>query len=267
LTKVAGTLASMLELEAAKRSEPRSMPLMTQLRSAIRMSVDTEIMDRSEEIEWRGKSDWDISAEILRMVRLPHNPCWLEWRPMEIDPNDHDRAGMLIYMESGVLRVAVAFIGHGNDAFWCPVYAYASSTGGLGVKWMWGKTEVRDPEMWERAAVTALGIASRLLILLTARNSPLSVEPMQDFERLNKLRAKAGKTPLLSYRPVRWAVTRVERRIGRDLSPTERAEVVGHLCRGHLKLRKSGAFWWSPHWRGLGTNPAPEGGRDHKVRM
>lgn len=67
-------------------------------------------------------------------------------------------------------------------------------------------------------------------------------------ERLQKARAKRGKPPLFSYWTLELALPREEGQKanggGTHTSPRL------HLCRGHIKKRKTGYFWWQPHVRG-----------------
>ena len=104
------------------------------------------------------------------------------------------------------------------------------------------------------------------VLLLTAKNAPLIVGENEDLERLNRQRARAGKLPLFSARPVKWNLTREERRAVRASTPFDakaRARAMSHIVRGHVKVRKSGVFWWSPYFRN-GEGTAPDG-RDYSI--
>ena len=117
-----------------------------------------------------------------------------------------------------------------------------------------------------KAVSTMIGAAwnaMRFTLMLTARNAP--VQPGEDFTRLNRGRAKVGKLPVLGCRPVRWDLSRIERRAGGGLSPEDRKRAIGHIVRGHPKVRKSGVFWWSPDYRSVAPGEAPPPGRDYQV--
>jgi hypothetical protein len=101
-----------------------------------------------------------------------------------------------------------------------------------------------------------------ILMLLSARNGT-NRQPA-DLARLNSVRLKRGKRPLLDH----WTVTlRLSKglslRMARSGIPAQ--ETRAHLVRGHFKIRRSGIYWWSPHVRGK-----PALGRihqDYRVRM
>lgn len=104
-----------------------------------------------------------------------------------------------------------------------------------------------------------------LLSFLTVLNSRniISYGEEQDFAKLNRARARTGKPPLLSHRPITLSLhmkrnmARVSGKSGREAEDIQR-----HLVIGHLKLRKSGLWWWSPHVRGNVGDPIP---RTYKV--
>jgi hypothetical protein len=107
-----------------------------------------------------------------------------------------------------------------------------------------------------------------LLLILTAKNAPLSIGEAEDFSHLNKQRQRKGSPPLLSAHPIRWNLSRIERRAARSGTPLtddEQRAAIAHMVRGHIKFRKTGAFWWSPHFRNAGDSP-PSDGRDYDVR-
>lgn len=91
------------------------------------------------------------------------------------------------------------------------------------------------------------GKVRSLVILLNSRN--LTREEYQPVpEKLNKARAKQGKSPLLDYTKILIRLSHgLEKRVGAGDS---RNGVRLHAVRGHLKIRKSGVFWWSDHLRG-----------------
>lgn len=100
-----------------------------------------------------------------------------------------------------------------------------------------------------------------ILALLAALNSRnlIKYEDQVEYGPLNKKRQRQGKAPLLSHRPITL-----------NLSPVQRRRVMNYIrdqgirarpddpqfVMGHLKLRKTGIFWWAPHERyGSGATP------------
>lgn len=87
-----------------------------------------------------------------------------------------------------------------------------------------------------------------ILILMNAKNcvdiKPVTIEP-----RLNKARRKNGKPELLDYSVINIRLNRAAERAHASGEMT-REEARMHVVRGHFKIRKSGVYWWRPHWRG-----------------
>lgn len=91
-------------------------------------------------------------------------------------------------------------------------------------------------------------------------------------EKLNKKRAKSGKTPLFSYHVLDIALP------GQGASHQQTGTAQGgvqrvHLCRGHIKHytseaplmgRHVGAYWWEPQLRGRGAGIVA---KDYNVRL
>jgi hypothetical protein len=73
------------------------------------------------------------------------------------------------------------------------------------------------------------------------------VETVPD-AKLQKARARRGKPPLFSYWTLELALPRTggQKANGGGTHTSPRL----HLCRGHIKKRKTGYFWWQPHVRG-----------------
>jgi len=85
------------------------------------------------------------------------------------------------------------------------------------------------------------------IALLNTRNG-LSIET-ENLERLNRARARCHKYPLIEYRRTSLLLSRVQsRRVA--LARNGDSSVRCHEQRGHYKLRRSGLWWWIPHWRG-----------------
>lgn len=95
--------------------------------------------------------------------------------------------------------------------------------------------------LWEMQILPAL-------ILLNCRNA-VDAEVVPAPGKLNKQRAKKGRPPIPEHRLVKIHLSPSKKRIyaegGGGGSPMR-----GGLVIGHFKVRKSGIYWWSPHWRG-----------------
>lgn len=94
-----------------------------------------------------------------------------------------------------------------------------------------------------------------LLIVLNSRNV-ISYGEESDVSKINKVRAKKGKPPMLAQREITLNLTPgLKRRI--MATAVGRSDANPHLVRGHFKVRKTGIFWWSPHGRGQGRIENP----------
>lgn len=94
-----------------------------------------------------------------------------------------------------------------------------------------------------------------LLIVLNSRNI-IAIGEEEDTSRVNKARAKKGKTPILAHRPIRLNLSSVQKRRILALA-TGKGDASPHLVRGHFKVRKTGVYWWSPHARGGHADEQP----------
>ena len=89
-----------------------------------------------------------------------------------------------------------------------------------------------------------------VLALLNAKNGARS-EFRPAAPALNRSRVKAGKPPLIDYHQLTLR-TGPRDAPGRaiEASAAGRAAMRAHAVRGHFKIRKTGAYWWSPFIRG-----------------
>lgn len=112
--------------------------------------------------------------------------------------------------------------------------------------------EAQGREMYRLFALQVLPA----LILLNCRNA-VDAEVVPAPEKLNRQRARKGKAPLPEYRIVRVHLSPSRRRAYESTGRTA-AAARGHLVTGHFKVRKSGVYWWSPHWRGSTKDAVPD---------
>lgn len=90
---------------------------------------------------------------------------------------------------------------------------------------------------------------------LTMLNSKTILEKRtDDFVRLNKARAKNRRAPLKEFVVTKLSLSRVQANRARAAGITNREEARLTLVRGHLKVRKTGVYWWSAHPRGRGSH-------------
>lgn len=92
------------------------------------------------------------------------------------------------------------------------------------------------------------------LILLNCRNA-VDAEKVPAPERLNRQREKKGRAPVPEHRLVKVHLSPTRRRIY-ETSGYSAAAARGGIVIGHFKVRKSGIYWWSPHWRGSTSDEA-----------
>src|SRR5436190_14117600 len=94
------------------------------------------------------------------------------------------------------------------------------------------------------------GEATYLLAVVGLLNARNAVEAQDvDHGRLNHARLKRGKPPLFSHKALKIA-GRQQRRYGGEDGGGHHTPARGHFCRGHLKARRTGVFFWHPHLRG-----------------
>lgn len=67
--------------------------------------------------------------------------------------------------------------------------------------------------------------------------------------KLDAVRAKRGKGPLTDYTYVRLAGSQATGRTGANATGTSKRL---HSVRGHFKRRRTGTYWWAPHFAGSG---------------
>lgn len=251
--RLTGTLASAVAALAAEACAGRDLRAVAgAIGQAGRWSLADEVVAQALAID----AEWESLLGLLPSLHLPFDPLWLEFNAVAgwlSGGHGPRRIGILVTKPAGDrLRARVAFERDGraylaDDVLEAgPLGAHpAQDEGTLG---------------WAPAA-DVLSVAVRLLLVLTAKRAPITIGAAEDFAKLNKARARSGRPPLLATCRVKWDLTPV--RHGRGEAQGGRGSVRLHLQKGHMKLRKTGAYWWRPHLRGHGGEiPA---GRDDLV--
>ena len=112
----------------------------------------------------------------------------------------------------------------------------------------------------------AAGDILRLLLMINSPSNILEIGAGADNHVVDAQRARKGRPPLPNLRPIRFDVARFQQAAFlQGKRPESQSDVAEHFVRGHLKTRKNGIFWWSPHVRyQMGETPAAEP-RDYEV--
>lgn len=132
-------------------------------------------------------------------------------------------------------------------------------------KTIFDKGSVKDisafMENWKQDIQGGGAIMRCILALLNTKN--LLSHSSEDMSRLNKARVKSGKRPVISFTTTRLTMSKAYAKAAGKAGLT-REEARLHLVRGHLKVRKTGIFWWSPFPRGNPTKPVERRGYEVK---
>ena len=222
---------------------------------------------------------------VIQGIRLPHDPTWIEYSPAEVfagrpEAPKHfgllfwrDQAGdvcnrLIVRHRRGELLGAEYDVNQPDEMmimhYPCDLVFRPS---GPVIRQTQADVPPAGMASLEADAETLGWLGLMFVLLLTAKNAPLLIGEGEDLTRLNRQRVRSGKPALVAARPVQWNLTREERRAVRASVPFDRSArsaALAHMVRGHMKIRKSGVFWWSPHFRNV-ENGEPAAGRDYRV--
>jgi hypothetical protein len=237
---------------------------------AARLSLADEVMERV--IELSKSTERDTCTMLAEgLVKLPYDPLWLEFN-IEIasaagaKPGDA-RMGVLITdgADNGAWRIT-PFKRDALSPIIDELFAVRPGAGGVGRFGV--ETETETPlDPWTVCAYNDLIINCVCAVaLLTAYNAPLDIGPMDDIEKLNRVRERRGRTPVLPCRPVRWNLTRVLRHLG-TVTDEDRRRAVAHMVRGHLRRAYGKIFWVRPHFRCLAPGELSPSGKEYRVEI
>ena len=170
-------------------------------------------------------------------LRLPHEPCWIEWSPkavfstLEGNPDAADQYGMLLWRDDAgdicnrlvERRPMRGFLPNDPDFRTRDqrlIMLYPCDAVSRPLR----HCDARNKASLRSRGHAGLSEAGRDLVLvrlvaaayrMTAKNAPLAIGEAEDFSRLNKQRQRKGNPPLLNARPVRWDFSRIQRRAAR----------------------------------------------------
>lgn len=247
------TLASMLVADAARSKRPLLTALAQDVSRATRLSLDESVLQQMDDLPL----DRVALLEALSQghLHLPYEKCWLEFF------DGPHRVGLLARLDDRALIISGTF--YINDAF-CPLRALGRVEGFRILAFAEPGMSVEDKAATAHAMRIASYIVLRFMLLISAKGTPAVIGPGEDFARLNKRREKAGRTPVLACRPVRWDLSR-EVRYGNATGRGQNSVAAAHMVRGHMKVRKTGIYWWRPYFRNVAPGDAPPPARDYHV--
>ncbi len=239
-----------------------------------RWEVDDAVLRQAELLQLEDKRFW---AHFARNVKLPHNPLWLEFRPVDgifSSSRGYERVGCLITQEAGS-ELTVQFCAREDGEILQSTHLFRIGSSGISV------SAEADPVLerhlplihaYEEMAggdyAQMVHDVIRLIVVMTAHRTPVSVGEPEDLAKLNRQRQKSGHCPRWALQPVRWDVShRPDGARARDHADDAGEPAYHkrrHYQRGHFKARNGHIFWVSGHFHGRGEDMSADG-RDHKV--
>lgn len=261
----------MPTLATQVRERPEFGEAAALIEQAARLNLADEVVERV--IELSKSTGRDIGAMLAEgLVRLPHDPLWLEYNVDLVSASG---------MKSGEARFGVLITGGDEETRAWRITPFKRNVltsvidelftvrlGASGGHQFAVETEFETVlEPWEVGTYNDVAISSVCAVgLLTAYNAPLEVGLADDAEKLNRVRGRRGRTPVLPCHPVRWNLTRVLRGLG-TVTDEDRRRAVAHVVRGHLRRAYGKIFWVRPHFRCLAPGELSHSGREYRVEI
>lgn len=179
---------------------------------------------------------------IASLFKLPYNPVWIE---MSNTKNGELFVfGYMIFMLGDNKPVILGWRRHRSEWRHMATLHLLEEDFTSGARIIHPPFEgIEDSQGYLRTSAFHVGCFLSALNCVNVRR----VETVPDV-KLQKARARRGKQPLFSYWTLQLALPTAGRQKengGGTHSPPRL-----HLCRGHIKKRKTGYFWWQPHVRG-----------------
>jgi hypothetical protein len=234
------------------------------LPTAGRFQVNEAVMNAVELMERTGFSRLLV---LLHKAQLPFPATWIEWPA----PGGAGNIGFLCetlgddgfvfrqYMNSRAIRNKIGF----------PI---VGTFGRIRVERSgWSAEDPADARsaraetgvnFLEKAAADILG----LLLIINSPSQVLEVGDDAGNPRIDAKRARKGRPPIPSLRPIRFDIARFQRMLPEGTSLINQADVGEHFVRGHFKTLETGAYWWSPHVRYQSGDEPVAVPKDYEVR-
>lgn len=182
-----------------------------------------------------GVGDLEGFKIVRELVRLPYPVCWIE-----MTMESHGISFLTGYLMWEANGSTCSFVWRKLKGEWRFLFGFEVSSS------MVPKYHYLPPEA---KTLDISSVVVKPLVFLTALNctNVTKVEHAPD-AKLQRARARRGKKPLFSY----WtlALNIPGEKAGGGSGEGSHSAPRLHLCRGHIKRRKTGYFWWQPHVRG-----------------
>ena len=182
-------------------------------------------------------SDFSLVHVTPELLKLPFPVTWVEMA----DPDTGMVFGALLTRDESI-----------------PEYAFQATAFARGKAHKWvligwgnaiyegGKAMLYTSSGSDKAVGFIVKSAGKFLCAINCQN--IQRQQNEPPNKLQKARTKRGKAPLFTYWTLQLKVKRqITQGAAHDGTQTSRRF---HLCRGHIKQRKTGNFWWQPHARG-----------------
>jgi hypothetical protein len=268
------TLATKILGSPAVESREAWADAAAQIKMSGRFVLMPELMDFV--VGHRARDEQEIGL-LSSHLQLPHDPCWIEYSALQyaqkrgLDPSLYPKNSGMLFNRGRDGLIRLQYLSEekdpGGDYLFMYPYRAVYSSNGISLEGIDRAPAVKLDEAFRSKVKSAAHLGIALICLLTAKNAPLRIDPEEDMTKINARRERSGNAILFSAHAVSWDLSRAERRIrqsGEAASSEVRKEAIAHIVRGHVKIRKSGAFWWSPHVRGSLAEHTLQG-RDYKV--
>lgn len=188
---------------------------------------------------WMGDMDAVNTHKVPKdyLVRLPFPTCWFEGEAITGDDGTKAIIGMLATEIPGTSYAVEALVFMRYGGRWALMLASSFN---------------HDAEVGvmnaDHDVISGTSYAMYALKVFCSAINCTNVEKREHAPdaALQKARTKKGKAPIFSY----WTLEIKGRSDGGSVLGGTHADHRVHLCRGHIKRRKTGNFWWQPHVRG-----------------
>jgi hypothetical protein len=256
------------------------------LRAAPKFVISREVLMSATAVL---KLPMAAQLQALKLCRLPFTSCWFEWTAayggrigvlLRADENEHElyagRCWSFVwndvkdagdYGPVGIFdwREVRQLPDHPlSDADWEDCRTEGRNPLRMGAAAGEGRREweeyrarhrvaivpgMPEPDLEETGFVISWMSYARAFLLLMNSKNIIGTTSITHTEKLQRARIKSRKAPLLDYTRVDIKLSKaMAARAGAAADPAHPKRL--HICRGHLKIRRTGIFWWNAHPRG-----------------